>query len=432
MGLDAEHRHMVRPAAGSAAVIGAGPAGLAAAEALASRGIAVTVYERMPSPARKLLMAGRGGLNLTHSEPLAAFLGRYPDAPPALRAAVLAYPPQHLIAWANGLGQDTFVGSSGRVFPRRLKASPLLRAWLARLAVMGVTLKLGHRWLGWTVDGALVFEYGGHEVTVRPGATLLATGGASWARLGSDGTWRDLLEQHGVGVVPFAPSNSGVEVAWSAHMLRHEGQPLKRVAVTVAGRTQRGELVLSRTGLEGGALYALAPELRHCLADAGTTLIHIDLRPDATAAELAGRLGAPRAKQSTANLLRKQLKLTPAAIALLNEAGRLPQEPHAIAARIKAVPVRIDGLGRIDRAISTAGGLPFGALDDHFMIRSLPGVFAAGEMLDWDAPTGGYLLQACFATGIAAADGLAAYLGVGSAGVRTQTLPGGRSEQNLP
>lgn len=404
------------------AVVGAGPAGFAAAEVLATRGFSVTVYDRMPSPARKLLMAGRGGLNLTHSEPLEAFLGRYPSAPQMLRDAIRAYSPDQLVTWANGLGQETFVGSSGRVFPRKLKASPLLRAWLARLATLGVVIRPGHRWLGWTADGALAFEHDGREITAKPDATLLAMGGASWPRLGSDGSWRDILARRDVHIAPFAPSNCGVKVAWSPHMLRHQGEPLKRVAVTVSGHTHRGELVLSRSGLEGGAIYPLGPDLRRSLSREASTLVYVDLRPDETAAHLAERLGGTRGKQSTANLLRKQLKLTPAAIALLNEPGRLPQDPGEIAARIKALPLTVTGLSDLERAISTAGGLPFSALDDAFMIRDLPGVFAAGEMLDWDAPTGGYLLQACFATGVAAAQGIMAYL----------SARAGRTEQPSP
>lgn len=393
-------------------VVGAGPAGLMAAEVAAKRGLAVSVYDRMPSPARKLLMAGRGGLNLTHSEPLASFLQRYPGMPDPICAAVRAFPPERLIAWAHDLGQETFVGSSGRVFPTRLKASPLLRAWLERLSSLGVILHLGHRWTGWTSAGDLRFDQDGVERVVSTDAVLLALGGGSWPRLGSDGSGVEILAARGVPVLPFAPSNCGVTVAWSEPMRRRQGEPLKRVAVRVEGHVQRGELVVTRDGLQGGAIYALGPHLRRLLPECGEATVMVDLRPDATAAVLAERLSAPRGKASMANVLRKRLRLSPAAIALLHEGARgpVPKDAAACAALIKAVPVTVSGLSALDRAISSSGGVPFAALDDGFMIRSLPGVFAAGEMLDWDAPTGGYLLQACFATGVAAAEGILRYL----------------------
>ncbi len=394
-------------------MIGAGPAGLAAAEVLAASGLAVTVYDRMASPARKFLMAGRGGLNLTHSEPLDALLQRYPGAPPAICDAVRAYPPARLIAWANGLGQETFVGSSGRVFPKSLKASPLLRAWLARLGALGVDLRLNQRWTGWNDEGALTFGAEDATLAQPAAAVLLALGGASWSKLGSDGQWADLLAARGVPLVPFVPSNCGVVTHWSDPMRRHEGQPLKRVAVTVEGIVQRGELVVTREGLQGGAIYALGPVLRRLLGAGGPVTVHVDLRPDSSVSALAQRLALPRGKQSTATVLRKQLKLSPAGIGLLHEdaGGAVPKDPAACAALIKAVPVSLSGFSGLDRAISSVGGLPLSALDKSFMIRALPGVFAAGEMLDWDAPTGGYLLQACFASGIAAAHGILAYLG---------------------
>jgi uncharacterized flavoprotein (TIGR03862 family) len=404
---------MVTTSRRSVAVIGAGPAGLAAAEVLATHGLAVTIYERMASPARKLLMAGRGGLNLTHSEPLDAFVQRYPGAPPPIEAAIRSTSPARLIDWAHGLGQETFVGSSGRVFPKRLKASPLLRAWLARLATLGVVMRLNHRWNGWTEAGELCFATPAGPHTVAASAVVLALGGASWPKLGSDGQWAGLLAARGVTPMPFAPSNCGVVVPWSDRMQRHQGQPLKRIAVTVDGQLQRGELVVTRDGLQGGAIYALGPQLRRRLADAGQATAVVDLRPDTDLAALAARLVLPRGKQSTATVLRKQLKLAPAAIGLLHEAaaGPLPKDAAALATLIKAVPVPVVGLSGLERAISSVGGLPLAAVDDRFMIRALPGVFAAGEMLDWDAPTGGYLLQACFATGIAAAQGILAYLG---------------------
>lgn len=396
----------------TAGIIGAGPAGLIAAERLAQGGVAVTVYDRMPSPARKFLMAGRGGLNLTHSEPLDTFLDRYADADPRLLDTIRLFPPHRLVAWAQALGQATFVGTSGRVFPKAMKASPLLRSWLARLAGLGVEFKLGHHWRGWADDGTLAFSTAAGDVTARHDAVLLALGGGSWPRLGSDGGWAAVLRERGVAVLPLQPSNCAVTTAWSHHMVRHEGEPLKRVALSLGGKTKRGEVIVTKTGLEGGAVYALAPELRRAFAEGAPATVHLDLRPDATAEELAERLREPRGKQSMSNFLRKCIRVTPAAITLLNEAtkGKLPQDAAALAALTKAVPLSVTGFAGVERAISTAGGVPMSALDERFMIRTLPGVFAAGEMLDWDAPTGGYLLQGCFATGFAAGAGMAGYL----------------------
>lgn len=398
------------------AVIGAGPAGLFAAEVLAGAGYPVVIFDRMPAPGRKLLMAGRGGLNLTHSEPLDRFLSRYePNAPAALIAAVRAFPPEALVAWANGLGQATFVGSSGRVFPKSLKASPLLRAWLERLATLGVELRLRQRWLGWTGAGALRFaDDAGTLADFQPSATLLALGGASWPRLGSDGAWATVLQAKGVAVAPFEPANAGALVDWSAH-IRHRfaGAPLKRIAVSLDGVTKRGELVITRLGLEGGAIYALTPVIRNALERRTQAGIVIDLRPDMPIAELEMRLAKPRGKQSAANFLRKAAALPPASIALLREVsvGPLPTEPKALAEHVKRVPVVIQGVAGLDRAISSSGGVAFSAIDEGFMLTALPGVFVAGEMLDWEAPTGGYLLQASFATGAAAAHGVLAWLG---------------------
>lgn len=410
MGLNAEYRHVVRQR--SVAIIGAGPAGLMAAEVLAKAGIAVTVYEKMPSPARKLLMAGRGGLNLTHSEAFDAFLGRYVDIAPALSTALREFPPRRLVDWAHDLGQPTFVGSSGRVFPKTLKASPLLRAWLARLSSLGVIIKTAHTWQGWSADGAISFATPQGTVRDDPSAVLLALGGGSWPRLGSDGHWRGVLAQRGIGTNPLQPSNCGVAVRWSPAMARHFGEPLKRIAVSTSGRSHRGEIVLTANGLEGGALYALVPAIRHQLTPNGSATIALDLRPDETVASLAERLSAPRGKQSASTFLRKQLRLSPAAIALLNETfqGKLPQAPSELAKAVKSISLHVTSTAGLDRAISSAGGLPFPSLDEHWMIADLPGVFAAGEMLDWDAPTGGYLLQACFATGVAAARGIQHYL----------------------
>lgn len=400
------------------AVVGAGPAGLMAAETLAAAGVAVTIYERMPRVARKLLLAGRGGLNLTHSEPLDLFLTRYREAAPHLGAAIRAFPSDMLRAWCEGLGQETFVGTSGRVFPRAMKTSPLLRAWMQRLANLGVEVRPSHRWLGWADDGRLLFETPQGEIAVETSGTVLALGGASWPRLGSDGSWVGPLQSAGIDVTPLAPANSGVCVGWSeVFRTRFAGTPLKRVALTLGGETVRGEAMITADGLEGGAVYALSAPIRKEIQSNGTATLLIDLRPDEPAEALLQRLlGKPRGKQSFATYLRKALSLDPSAIGLLQEASHAAgmqlgaSSPDAVATLIKAIPVRITGLAPIDRAISTAGGVAFDSIDESFMLRARPGNFVAGEMLDWEAPTGGYLLQASFATGRAAALGALAYL----------------------
>lgn len=394
----------------SVAIIGAGPAGLFAAERLADAGLTVTVYERMPSPARKFLMAGRGGLNLTHSEPFEAFVGRYGAAGDWLRPHLERFPPAALTAWAEGLGQPTFVGSSGRVFPKSLKASPLLRAWLARLAELKVGLRLRHAWRGWSPDGELVFRTPEGETRLRADAVVLALGGASWPKLGTDGAWAAHLPD---AVVPFRPANMGVDVAWSPVIQGFAGTPLKGIALTHDGRTVRGEAVVSRHGLEGGAIYAISAALREAIAAEGGTVLKVDLRPDMDAADLARRLAKPRGGQSLSNHLRRTLKLSPVETNLLREAhGKdLPADPAALARAIKAAPLRLTGVQDLGRAISSAGGVRLEAVDRDLMLKDRPGVFVAGEMLDWEAPTGGYLLQASFATGLAAAEGVLRRLG---------------------
>jgi hypothetical protein len=386
------------------AVIGGGPAGLFAAEHLAPYA-RVTVYERMPSVGRKLLMAGRGGLNLTHSEPFEAFVAPYGEAAAWLRPHLEAFPPAALVAWAEGLDQPTFVGSSGRVFPRSLKASPLLRAWLARLDAAGVALRTRCEWLGFADDGALRFDGPEGRFETRPGATILALGGASWPRLGSDGGWTGRLGD--VPLTPLRPANMGVDIAWSPVLQGFAGQPLKGLALSLAGRTVRGEAMVTGYGLEGGAVYALSAAIREAVARDGAAGLTLDLRPDQPAARLAERLARAPAGASLATRLRKALHLSPLETNLLREAhGRaLPTDPAALAAAIKAAPLTVTGVQPLTRAISTAGGVALGALDEHLMLRARPGVFVAGEMLDWEAPTGGYLLQATFATGRAAAVG---------------------------
>jgi uncharacterized flavoprotein (TIGR03862 family) len=400
-----------------AAVIGAGPAGLMAAEVLAQGGASVTVFDAMPSAGRKLLMAGRGGLNLTHSEELAQFLARYREAAPSLEAAIQAFPPQRLRDWSEALGQPTFVGSSGRVFPQAFKASPLLRAWLRRLDASGVRFAFRHRWRGWDADGRLLFQAPQAETSVEARTTVLALGGASWPRLGSDGSWTETLAAKGVAISPLRPANCGFVVAWSDLFRdRFEGQPLKGVAWLFGSRTIRGEAIVTRSGLEGGAIYALSADLREAIAKFGEAILHVALRPDLETDALAARLSAPRGKQSFSNFLRRAAQLSPVATGLLQEAAiasgvSLAQlAPEKLAALIDAVPIRLTGTAPMARAISSAGGVALTELDADFMIRRLPSVFAAGEMLDWEAPTGGYLLQASFATGAAAGRGALKWL----------------------
>lgn len=391
------------------AIIGGGPAGLFAAERLAAAGCAVTVYEQMPSVGRKFLMAGRGGLNLTHSEDFEAFTARYRETAAWLRPHLEAFPPSALIAWAEGLGQPTFVGSSGRVFPRALKTSPLLRAWLARLSDLGVEIRTRAHWEGWTDDGALRFQTPAGETTVRPDATVLALGGASWPRLGSDGAWTAWLPE----IAPFRPANMGFDVAWSPVMRGFAGQPLKGIALRFGDRVVRGEAMIAGYGLEGGVFYALSAPLREAIEAEGSATVSFDLRPDMTADDLAGRLGRARGGQSLSNQLRKALKLSPVEINLLREAhGKaLPTDPAALASAIKDAPIRLTGVQGLARAISSAGGVRLGALDEDLMLKARLDVFVAGEMLDWEAPTGGYLLQATFATASAAARGVLKRLG---------------------
>jgi uncharacterized flavoprotein (TIGR03862 family) len=395
-------------------VVGAGPAGLLAADVISAAGRRVLLVDRMPSPGRKLLMAGRGGLNLTHSEDLDAFLGRYGAAGARLAPLIREFPPSALIQFAEALGQATFVGSSGRVFPKAMKASPLLRAWLARLATQGVQLTTGRRLV--EVDEDLTCRFitaAGASEPHAAGAVVLALGGGSWARLGSDGGWVDMLRGWGVATEPLAPANCGVTIDWSEHVRsRFAGTPLKRIAVSTGGQTVRGEAMITANGLEGGAVYAVSPLIRAALAAHGHATLTLDLRPDLELAGVTARLAAPRGKMSAANWLRKTLALSPAAIALLHEnAGKgLAMDPDRLAARIKAVPLRVTGLAGLERAISTSGGVAWDEVDSRLMLRRRPGIFLAGEMLDWEAPTGGYLLQACFATGRAAGLGVLAHL----------------------
>ncbi len=371
-----------------ALVIGAGPAGLMAADALASAGVPVTVAEAKPSPARKFLMAGKSGLNLTKAEDLETCLEAYAEAAPHLRPMLTAFGPSDVIRWAEALGQSTFTGSTGRVFPTAMKASPLLRAWLSRLEGLGVTLHRRWRWTGW--NGATAqFDTPDGPRRLTPTVTVLTCGGASWARLGSDGAWAAHLPGQ---TAPFQPANMGFSVDWSSHMQRHFGQPLKNIALHAGPHVSRGEIVLSAKGIEGGGLYALSPPLRDGAA------LTLDLRPDLSLDALRKRLNRPRGKASLSNHLRKTLRLAPVEQALLNECAR--PLPDDLAPVIKALPISLAGPRPMDEAISTAGGLRFDALTEDLMLTSRPGTFAAGEMLDWEAPTGGYLLTACLSTGL--------------------------------
>ena len=402
------------------AIIGAGPAGLMAAEVLARGGAGVTVYDAMPSAGRKFLMAGRGGLNLTHSEALPEFLTRYGVAAPQLATAIEAFPPAALRAWSEALGQPTFIGSSGRVFPTAVKASPLLRAWLRRLDAMGVQLALRHRWTGWNDDGQLLFQTPDGKRAVNAHTTVLALGGASWPRLGSNGAWVKTLAASGVAISPLRPANCGFAVAWSEILRdRFEGHPLKGIALSFGSHAVRGEAIITRTGIEGGAIYALSAHLRESIGSSGQAILHVALRPDLGMQDLMAQLSRPRGRQSLSNFLRKAAHLSPAAIGLLQEAAIASGVPLSslssvsLAGLINDVPVELKGVAPIARAISTAGGISFDEVDADFMIRRLPGVFTAGEMLDWEAPTGGYLLQASFATGAAAGRGALKWLNEG-------------------
>jgi uncharacterized flavoprotein (TIGR03862 family) len=384
-----------------------------AADGLAAAGVRVTVFDQMSTVGRKFLMAGRGGLNLTHSEPVDRFLARYGAAAERLAPAIAAFAPEAVRAWSASLGQPTFVGSSGRVFPVAFKASPLLRAWQARLVDLGVAFALRHRWVGWDKGGTLQFLGPDGAVSHRFDATVLALGGASWPRLGSDGTWVGLVEARGVAVRRLRPANCGLVVGWSDHFReRFAGTPLKRIALSFAGTCVRGEAIVTATGLEGGAIYALSAPVRDTIDRAGSAVLTLDLRPDLSADALALRLSASRGRQSLSNFLRKAAGLAPVAIGLVRETaeGAVPAETTALAARIKAVPIRTAAVRPLKRSISTAGGIALEEIDENFMLRRLPGVFAAGEMLDWEAPTGGYLLQAAFATGVAAGRGALRWL----------------------
>jgi len=375
----------------TALVIGGGPAGIMAAEELARAGADVTLIEAKPTLARKFLMAGKSGLNLTKHEPLDAFLSQYSH--PQIATITHDFGPDEIQQFATDLGVDLFTGSTGRIFPKVMKASPMLRAWIMRLTELGVTMRTRWRWQGF--DGAaLVFDTPDGRQTLQPDVTVLALGGASWPRLGSDGAWRDWLMAKGVMVAPFQPANMGFEIAWSDHMTPHLGHPVKGAALITPTSRSRGEFVISHRGIEGGGLYQISAELR-----AGVAL-RLDLAPDIDADTLAQRLAAIPAKQSLSNRLRRGAKLEPVKLALAMEWGRpLPSDPQALAATLKSLPVPLGPPRPLAEAISSAGGIAWDSLSDDLELTTLPGIFAAGEMLDWEAPTGGYLLTACLASG---------------------------------
>lgn len=406
---------MPQPSSFRVAIIGGGPAGLMAAEVLGQAGVNVDLYDAMPSVGRKFLLAGVGGMNITHAEDYAAFVSRYGERAGDLRPLLDAFSPDSLREWIHGLGIDTFVGSSGRVFPTDMKAAPLLRAWLKRLRESGVQLHTRQRWLGWDEHGALRIAGPQGETQVEADATLLALGGGSWARLGSDGAWVPLLQNRGIAIAPLQPANCGFEVAgWSEHLReKFAGAPLKTVSLALPGEAPRkGEFVLTATGIEGSLVYALSAPIRNTINRDGVATVLLDLLPDRTLTQIASALARPRGSQSMAKHLHRQLKLDGAKAALLRELTDATtfQAPQALAAEIKALPIRLVRPRPLDEAISSAGGVPFEELDEGLMLRRLPGVFCAGEMLDWEAPTGGYLLTACFASGRAAAEGMLRWL----------------------
>ncbi|MBT9303148.1 TIGR03862 family flavoprotein [Pseudomonas sp. TAE6080] len=396
-------------------IIGGGPAGLMAAEVLSQAGVRVDLYDGMPSVGRKFLLAGVGGMNITHSEAYPAFLSRYAERAPDIAPLLRQFGAEALCEWIHGLGIETFVGSSGRVFPTDMKAAPLLRAWLKRLRDQGVVIHTRHRWLGWNADGDLVIHSPDGEKTVHSDAVLLALGGGSWSRLGSDGAWLKLLEDQGVPCAPLQPSNCGFEVsAWSDLMVsKFAGAPLKNVAIGLAADKPRlGECVITTTGIEGSLIYALSAPVREAINRDGAATVHIDLLPGKPLDKVQSALAKPRGSRSMSKHLHSQLGLDGVKAALLRELAPAEHfnDPQKLAVDIKALPLTLVKTRPMDEAISTAGGVPFEALDERLMLKQLPGVFCAGEMQDWEAPTGGYLLTGCFSSGRAAGRGLLEWL----------------------
>ncbi|MDP2170477.1 MAG: TIGR03862 family flavoprotein [Rhodocyclaceae bacterium] len=405
-------------------IIGGGPAGLMAAEVLSRAGVSVDVYDAMPSVGRKFLMAGKSGLNLTHAEAIDSFLDRYGKERDWVGHWLADFGPEHLRDWARDLGIDTFVGSSGRVFPTGMKAAPLLRAWLHRLRATGVRFHMRHRWLGWDEDGALIFTMplGVVKVGVTEGnplfgtggtAIIFALGGGSWAKLGSNGAWVPLLQARGVAIAPLKPANCGFEIAWSEHFCsKFAGQPVKSVVATFGGERRQGDFVITRHGVEGSLIYALAASLRDAIEVNGHATLLLDLAPGKTLERLTQEIAHPRGARSMASHLQSRAGIAGVKAGLLRECTARDDYADAarLAAAIKALPLRLDAPRPLDEAISTAGGVKAASLDARLMLNALPGVFCAGEMLNWEAPTGGYLLTACFASGHAAGHGAMAWL----------------------
>lgn len=397
------------------AIIGGGPAGLMAAEVLSQAGVRVDLYDGMPSVGRKFLLAGVGGMNITHSEAYPAFLSRYAERAPQIAPLLRSFDADALCRWIHDLGIETFIGSSGRVFPTDMKAAPLLRAWLKRLRDSGVVIHTRHRWLGWDEHGALRIDSPEGEKTLKPDATLLALGGGSWSRLGSDGAWMLPLEQRGVGLAPLQPSNCGFEVqAWSELLVsKFAGAPLKNIAIGLNDDIPRlGECVITATGIEGSLIYALSAPIREAINQYGAAVIHIDLLPGRPVDKLQAALSKPRGSRSMAKHLHSQVGIDGVKAALLRELTDAATfaDPALLARAIKALPLTLIKTRPLDEAISSAGGVTFEALDEQLMLKALPGVFCAGEMLDWEAPTGGYLLTGCFASGRAAGLGIVQWL----------------------
>ncbi|TMU81231.1 TIGR03862 family flavoprotein [Pseudomonas fluorescens] len=397
------------------AIFGGGPAGLMAAEVLSQAGIRVDLYDGMPSVGRKFLLAGVGGMNITHSEAYPAFLSRYAERAPQIAPLLRGFDADALCTWIHDLGIETFIGSSGRVFPTDMKAAPLLRAWLKRLRDSGVVIHTRHRWLGWDEHGALRIDSPEGEITVKPDATLLALGGGSWSRLGSDGAWMLPLEQRGVGLAPLQPSNCGFEVqAWSELMVsKFAGAPLKNIAIGLNDDIPRlGECVITATGIEGSLIYALSAPIREAINQYGAAVVHIDLLPGRPVDKLQAALSKPRGSRSMAKHLHSQVGIDGVKAALLRELTDAATfaDPALLARAIKALPLTLVKTRPLDEAISSAGGVTFEAMDERLMLKALPGVFCAGEMLDWEAPTGGYLLTGCFASGRAAGSGILQWL----------------------
>jgi uncharacterized flavoprotein (TIGR03862 family) len=399
----------------SVVVIGAGPAGLMAAEVLSRAGIKVDVYDAMPSAGRKFLMAGKGGLNITHSEPYQQFIAHYGASTAQLQPMLERFPPAVMVDWVQGLGIKTFVGSSGRVFPKEMKAAPLLRAWLHRLRAAGVRFHMHHRWVGWQPANNLMLSFDTPQGIKDIAATgvILALGGASWPQLGSNGAWQPLLTEYDIAFNPFKPSNCGFDVNWSKiFRTRFAGQPLKSVAITFNNQTLKGDCVITESGLEGGLIYALSARLRDEIYHNGTALLQMDLAPNIPLPALIARVSLPRGKQSLTNHLRKTAHLDALKQGLLREVltTETTNNPDTLSAAIKALPIKLLAPRPISEAISSAGGVSFQELDQHLMLKKIPGAFCAGEMLDWEAPTGGYLLTACFASGVIAAEGMINWL----------------------